>query len=165
MQLLEEKNIHRLFEATLVLKALHSALEIAGGLLLYFASGQAILAVAEMLTQEELVDDPHDLIANILLHGAQAFAVTGHAFAAFYLLSHGVVKLFLIGAIWMEKKWAYPAFMLALSALICYQCYRLSQLWSAGLLALTIFDLAVLALTVHEYRFRLAHGLEQKFWR
>ena len=48
--------------------------------------------------------------------------------------------------------WAYPAFIIALAALITYHSYRLLHGVSIGLAALTVLDAVVLVLTWHEYR-------------
>jgi uncharacterized membrane protein len=148
-----EARIRRLFHVSLLLKAAHSVLEIVGGILLVVVSREGILKIVNRLTQEELFEDPHDWIANYLVQGAQNLSAQSKSFAAFYLLSHGVIKLGLIVAILRNKLWAYPAFMIALVLLIAYQSYKLLHGLSIGLAALTVLDLIVLALTWHEYRF------------
>jgi uncharacterized membrane protein len=40
---------------------------------------------------------------------AQGFSVGTQNFDVFYLLSHGIVKLFLVAALLKNKLWAYPA--------------------------------------------------------
>jgi uncharacterized membrane protein len=42
--------------------------------------------------------------------------------------------------------------MIALCLLIAYQSYQLTLSFSAGLAALTLFDVLMLGLTWHEYR-------------
>jgi len=71
--------------------------------------------------------------------------------AAFFLLSHGSVKLALVLAVMRGFAWAYPAFLGALGLLIGYQTYQLWHDFSVGLTALTIFDVLVFVLTWHEY--------------
>jgi uncharacterized membrane protein len=151
-RLTDEKNAHRFFEFALLLKALHSVLEIVSGILLVAASTDAILRFAKILTQDELLEDPSDVVANYLLRTAQNLSVSSKSVAAFYLLSHGIVKLVLVLAVMRGYRWAYPAFMIALSILIAYQSYRIMLSFSAGLAALTLFDVLVLGLTWHEYR-------------
>lgn len=150
-----EWRIHRVFQISLLLKAAHSVLEIAGGNMLFAMSTDRILRTIQVLTQEELVEDPRDRIANYLLQAARHLSVDEKSAAAFFLLSHEVVKLFLIIAVLRGKPWAYPAFMLALGGLIAYQSYQLLYLVSIGLMALTFLDAIVLMLTWHEYRFAI----------
>jgi uncharacterized membrane protein len=150
--LLSEKSIHKAFEVSLWLKAAHSALEILGGLALWLVSNVTVLHLAEALTRGELMEDPQDRLANALLRGAHSVSTDAQSFAAFYLLSHGVVKLFLVGAVLQNKAWAYPVFMATLVGLIVYQSYRLTHSMSYLLLAITVLDAAVLVMAWHEYR-------------
>jgi Predicted membrane protein (DUF2127) len=48
-------------------------------------------------------------------------SVSSKAAAAFFLLSHGTVKLVLVLAVMRGWAWAYPAFVIALGLLIGYQ--------------------------------------------
>jgi uncharacterized membrane protein len=147
-----QARIHRVFEIGLVLKAAHSVLEIVGGILLLAVSQQYMLRIANLLTQEELLRDPNDRIANYVVKVAHDLSTSARTFAAFYLLSHGIIKLVLIVEILRKRHWAYPAFIIALAALIAYQSYKLLHGLSIGLAALTVLDAVVLVLTWHEYR-------------
>ena len=78
------------------------------------------------LTQHELSEDPHDVIANRILgytHGLTGSAVT---FAALYLLVHGIVKIVLVAALLRNQAWAYPWMIGFLVIFIGYQLYRLA---------------------------------------
>lgn len=147
-----EAGVHRFFEVALLLKAIHSVLEIIGASVLFLASQQAIVGVAKLFTHAELIEDPDDRIANYVIHSAQHLSAADKASAAFFLLSHGTVKLFLVGAVMLGKPWAYPLFMAALAGLIVFQTYQLLSGFSFPLFGLTIVDIIVLWLTVHEYR-------------
>jgi uncharacterized membrane protein len=147
-----QARIHRVFEIGLVLKALHSVLEIIGGILLLAVSREYMLRIANLLTQEELLRDPNDRIAHYVVNLAHDLSTSAKTFAAFYLLSHGLIKLLLIVQILRKRHWAYPAFIIALGALIAYQSYKLLHGLSIGLAALTVLDAVVLVLTWHEYR-------------
>ena len=147
-----EKNIHRAFEISVILKGLHAALELVGGILLYFISTSAIASLVAKFTQEELSQDPSDFVSNYLLHAAQNFSVGSKSFAAFYLVSHGVIKLFLVAGLLRNKRWAYPASLVVLGLFILYQLYRFTFTHSLALIALTVFDLVVIWLIWHEYK-------------
>jgi uncharacterized membrane protein len=69
-----------------------------------------------------------------------------------YLLSHGIIKIILVVALLQQRLWAYPWLIVFLSIFIVYQIYRLVLHLSLGLLALTLFDIFIVALTVLEYR-------------
>ena len=149
---MQEKRIHEIFQVSILLKGAHAAIECVGGLALAFTSTDAIRALVARLTQDELIHDHGDLIANQLLAWAQTFSVQTHDFYAFYLLSHGVVKLALVAGLLLGRLWAYPASLVVMTLFIAYQLYRYSYTHSLGLIVLTIFDLVVIALIWHEYR-------------
>lgn len=83
---------------------------------------------------------------------ADQLTATDPVFASIYLLSHGLVKIVLAIALWMNRLWAYPAAICVFGLFVVYQVYRLQRLYSIGLLLLTIFDVAIIWLTVLEYR-------------
>ncbi len=152
MPILKEKNIHRFFEISVFLKGLHAILETIGGILLYFVSTETLTQLVVRLTQEELTEDPNDFISHQLLQSAKHFSIGSKSFAAFYLLSHGVIKLFLVVGLLKGKDWAYPSSLVVLGFFIAYQVYRFTFTHSLSLIALTIFDLIVMWLIWQEYR-------------
>lgn len=85
------------------------------------------------------------------------FSVAEHNFYAFYLLSHGLVKSVIVYGLLREKLWAYPATFAVFGAFIAYQLYRYSFTHDPALIALSIFDLFVIVLAVHEYRLLRKH--------
>jgi hypothetical protein len=105
----DEKTFRRLFRVSLFLKAAFSLSEIVGGVLAYFISQQYLLHLVTTFTQEELTEDPRDFVAHFLIQSAEQMSVSAQHFAAFYLLSHGIVKTFLIVGLLREKLWYYPA--------------------------------------------------------
>jgi len=147
--------LHRTFEIGMVLKGLDGVLEVIGGILLLVLSPQAIEHLVRGLTQGELSEDPHDLVARYLLHTASHLSHGTTLFGAIYLLSHGVAKLVLVVLVLREKLWAYPWLIALLVAFIVYQLYRITLVrFSAGLAALTVFDVALVWLTWREYQAR-----------
>ncbi|UCI06517.1 DUF2127 domain-containing protein [Mesorhizobium sp. B1-1-8] len=148
----DERRIHQLFEISVWLKGAHALIECLGGLLLYVATTDAIASFVNTLTQEELIEDPNDLIAGYLSQAASQFSVASKEFYAFYLLSHGLIKLLLVIGLLRGKLWSYPASLAALGAFMIYQVYRYSYTHSIGLLVLTVFDAVVMVLIWHEWR-------------
>ncbi len=149
---MRERLIHRVFEASVALKALHALIECIGGILLYAVTTADIVQTVRWMTQSELVEDPQDLVANALLHLASTLSVDAKSFYAFYLLSHGLVKLVLAAGLMANRQWAYPASLAALLSFVAYQLYRFSYTHAWGLLALTLFDIFLIWLVWHEYR-------------
>ncbi len=150
--LLPEPLVRSLFRASLWLKGAHSLIEVLGGLALALLSHEAILRIADALTRAELLEDPRDLVANALRRGAEGFTTDAQSFVAWYLFSHGAIKLVLVAGVLANRLWAYPAFMLALVGFILYQLYRMSFEVTFLLAAITLLDLVVLFLAWHEYR-------------
>ena len=152
-----EKRIHAAFEIGVVLKGLNGLAELVGGTILYFTSLDLIRGIVTWLVHSELIEDPRDRIANYVLHAAEGVSVGGKTFAAFYLLTHGVVKLILVAGLLRNRPWAYPASLAVLGLFIAYQLYRLSFAFSVGLVLLTVFDAVIIVLIWHEYRLVLKH--------
>ncbi len=149
---MQEKNIHRLFRFSVFLKGLHAIIEIVGGILLYTISTSFIVDSLQGIAEAEVLGDTHDIVSNYLLHVAETFSVSGQAFAAYYLLSHGIVKMFLAVGLLRNKLWSYPASIVALGAFILYQVYRYTFTHSIWLIVLTVFDFIVIWLIWHEYK-------------
>ena len=152
--------LDRLFQIGIIGKGLDGAAELLGGILLLLTSADRLRHLAGVLTQGELSEDPHDLIATHLLHSADTLTGGAVRFGAIYLLAHGAVKVVLVIALLLDKFWAYPWMIGVLSLFIGYQLYRIALHPSAGLIALTTFDVFVLALTAREYRRRRQHRQE-----
>ena len=154
---MQERRIHQLFEVSVLLKGAHAVLECIGGLALGLTNNQTIRQLVARATQSELAEDKRDFVANHLLNWAQGFSIETQHFYAWYLLSHGVVKLALVAALLMRKLWAYPTAIVVFGLFIIYQLYRYTQTHGMGLLVLTGLDLIVVGLTWHEYRLMRRH--------
>lgn len=143
--------IHRAFEVGVGLKGLDGALEIIGGLLLLTISPRHVSTLVLQLTQHELSEDPHDLVASYLVRLSKGLTVEGQLFGAAYLLTHGVVKLALVAALLKRRLWAYPAAIGLFALFGAYQVYRYTFTHSLYLILLTILDVVVICLTWLEY--------------
>ncbi len=149
--------LDKTFKVGVVLKGLDGILEVIGGILLLFLSPDAIEHIVRTLTGHELSEDPHDFIATHLLHTASHLTTGTTLFGAIYLLSHGVAKVVLVVFVLRDKLWAYPWLIALLLVFIGYQLYQITAVhFSAGLTALTVFDIALVWLTWREYRSRRA---------
>lgn len=150
---LDEKKIHLVFEVSLWFKAVFALSEIIAGVVAYFVPPQLFLTLVLWVTKEEFVEDPHDLVANFLLHTVQHLSVGTQEFAAVYLLGHGAIKLWLIVGLLRERLWYYPVAMVVFGLFIVYQLYRFTFTHSIWLLLITVLDVVIIALTWHEYRY------------
>jgi uncharacterized membrane protein len=140
---MQEKRIHQLFVVSVLAKGAHALIEIAGGLALYLLSAGAIARWLDELDRGGWLE--------------RHFPLSEQHFYAFYLLSHGAVKAVLVAGLLREKLWAYPASFAVFGAFIAYQLYRYSYTHEVGLILLSVFDLFVIALAVHEYRLLRKH--------
>ncbi len=158
------KTIHLLFVISVIGKAVDGVLEIVGGSVLFFVNPDQIGWIARVLTQHELSEDPHDLVAGFLLHSAQHLSTNTKTFAALFLLWHGVVKAGLVLGLLRQKLWAYPTAIAAFCLFLVYQIYRYFNTHSVWLLVLSVLDLFVIVLAWLEYKrlrsSREFHGAE-----
>ena len=152
-KLTKEKNIHGVFEISVVLKGIYSMLEIIGGIFAFFVTKAFIISTVLMYTQEELTEDPKDFIAHYLITVANNLSVGTKYFVAFFLLIHGIIKLILIVGLLKKKMWSYPSSILVFSLFIIYQSYKFYLSHSVGLILLTVLDVLIILLTIHEYRY------------
>jgi uncharacterized membrane protein len=147
----KEKYVHEAFLASVILKGLSAFLELLFGAILLFT--REVNEVLSYFVTRELVEDPHDFLATKIMHALPHFTARAQFFAAFYLLSHGVIKAFLFWGLIRKKVWAYPSSMAFLGALIAYQIVKCAISFSWPLALLTAFDALLLLLVWHEYRF------------
>ncbi|WP_145574402.1 DUF2127 domain-containing protein [Yersinia mollaretii] len=153
-----EKNIHAVFEVSLLLKAILATLEIVTGILTYFITPHFLLNLLHRITQVEFIEQRGDVVANYLLHAAQSLSISSLHFAAFYLVAHGVIKLWIIIGLWRKRLGYYPMAMVIFSLFIVYQLYRYTFTHSPLLILITLLDAVVIVLTLLEYR-QLRHSL------
>lgn len=154
---MNEHRIRRVFLVSVLLKGAHAVIECVGGVALSLVSTATIANLVNAITQEELLEDPNDFIATHLLALAQGFSVETKNFYAFYLLSHGAVKLLLVIGLLRRKLWSYPASLIVFGLFIVYQLYRYSYTHGVGLIVLSVFDIVVMGLIWHEYRLLRQH--------
>lgn len=146
------KTLHALFDISVILKAVDGVLEILGGIVLLLVRPDQIHWVLQAITLHELGEDPNDAVATFLLESVQRVSTDTQMFAAFFLLWHGLIKVGLVVALLRRQLWAYPTAIVAFGLFLTYQLYRYSHTGSVWLLALSVLDLFVIALTWLEYR-------------
>lgn len=159
----EEKKIERdilwLFDLALIVKIINGSLEVLTALLILFVPPSFVLKLSELVTAGEIARDADDLVATTIQSAAVAFTVHPHYFLAAYLALHGAIKVLLVIGIFAKKRIAYPLFMGALIIFASYEAYRGIVLHELLLQAFAVFDVALLFLTLHEYRRRYGQRL------
>ncbi|MGA9883859.1 MAG: DUF2127 domain-containing protein [Candidatus Acidiferrales bacterium] len=143
--------LHATFRTGIAIKAFDGILETIGGVLLWFVKPATMNRALHFVFQHELSRDPHDFFAEHVLHFSANVAHGSLVFASLFLLSHGIVKIVLAVALWMNDLWAYPLAIFVFGAFTVYQIYRYAHTHSLALLILTVFDAAVVWLTWEEY--------------
>ena len=146
-----------LFRLSVLLKGLDAVLEILGAVALWLVSPGFIASAVHFLTQDEIAEDPHDLVANWLRHAAARFSLSSEHFMAIYLLAHGLIKIVMVVALLRNRLWAYPAAIFVFSGFIAYQLYRFTLTGGIGLILLSAFDTFLIALIWLEFRAQRRH--------
>ena len=152
-----EREVRFFFRLSVFLKGVDAVLEIIGGVLAFIVSPTTVVWLVDIFTRRELIEDSHDKIVGLLRQAAEHYSITGSTFLALYLLSHGLVKIFLVVGLLKNKMWAYPISLLVLGAFMVYQIYRYSYSHSLLMLGLTVFDLIVVWLIWREWRIQKKH--------
>lgn len=143
--------LDNVFRAGITLKGIDGLLETVGGLLLLLIHPSALNPIVRALTQHELSHDHQDFIAVHVLRASATLLTGNRLFASLYLLAHGVTKVVLVVALWMNELWAYPLTIFVFAAFSAYQLYRYSHTHSIAMLFLTIFDVVLIYLTWLEW--------------
>jgi uncharacterized membrane protein len=141
-----------LFRCSLLLKGLDAVLELAGGVALWLLSPAMIVNAVAFLTQDEVTENRHDVVALYLRAAADRLSLSSEHFMAAYLFAHGAVKILVVIAVLKNKLWGYPLAIVVFSGFVAYQIYRYSLFGGAGLIALSLFDVIVIVLVWLEYR-------------
>ncbi|MDO8521711.1 MAG: DUF2127 domain-containing protein [bacterium] len=144
-----EHKIYEVFVASIIIKGLNAILEIVLGLLLLFTD--VVHNVVLALAQKEIIEDPNGWVATYI-QSLVSTTPQAQSFGALYLLSHGIVKVFLVVGLLRNKLWAYPATMVVLVLFISYQLIRYLNTHSILLIFLSVFDALVIWLVWHEYK-------------
>ena len=144
--------LHDSFEVGILLKGIDAVLETLSGVALFFVTPSIINNFIIAISKSELSEDPSDFVFTHLIDFASHLSVSSQSFIAFYLLWHGIVKLFVVGSLWKGKIWAYPTGIIFFFIFIIYQIYRYTFTHSAWLIVLTIFDAIIIYLTWVEYQ-------------
>jgi uncharacterized membrane protein len=142
---------HDAFRAGISAKGFDGILETVGGALLWFVKPSSF-AWMQTFWLHQLSYSRHNFVAVHMLHMSQRLASSDPVFASIYLLSHGLIKVVLAVALWLDELWAYPLAIVIFGGFCVYQVYRYTHTHSEALLWLTVFDVAVVILTWAEYR-------------
>ncbi|MFE6967921.1 DUF2127 domain-containing protein [Isoptericola sp. NPDC057653] len=140
------------FVVGILLKGLDGLVELVAGAALLVLRQDQVLALTRSAVAQELQEDPHDLVAHLLLHEASALSHGTALVAGLFLLLHGVVKVAIVGALLAGSRRVYPWAVGALAAFLVVQVVQTVISPGVGVALLTLLDALVLWLTWHEWR-------------
>ncbi len=149
--------LDKTYEIGLLIKGIDGVFELAGGLLLWLIPRDTVSRLTKALTQNQLDKNPHDVIANHILHLGQSLAHGRNWFAIAFLLSHGIIKIALVAALLRNKLWAYPWALVVLTLFLIYQVYAFIIKPGFGMGFLSVLDVLIIWLVWREW-----HKVEPK---
>lgn len=152
-----EKRTYWFFRISVLTKGVISLIETISGVLV-LTIPTVLLGIVISMSQDELMEEPGDLIATHSLQLAQQFSVTSTAVIGVYLLTRGLIKLGLVAALLKNQLWAYPASLTIFSLFILYQLYEIAIGHSALIVAITLVDIVVVYMIWSEYAIVKKHG-------
>jgi len=149
----EEKSVYEFFLLSVLAKGAISLVEVVSGTALFFIPPAFIVASATFI----LSYLPQGHIVSAVTGEVAKYTTGTVTFVALYLLSRGLIKIFLIAALLKNLLWAYPASLVVLALFVIYQGYQIITSHSIIVTAITIFDLVVMYFIWREWRIVLRH--------
>ncbi|MBM7502790.1 DUF2127 domain-containing protein [Agromyces aurantiacus] len=149
---MRERVLDLAFLVGVLLKGVDGLVEVVGGVVLLAVPSDRLLGAARAVTAHELAEDPHDVLANLLVHGVQHLDLGTSRFLAAYLLLHGLVKLAIVAALLLGTRRVYPWAIAALLGFLVFQVTQLIAAPTVTVLVLTVFDVLIVVLTWREWR-------------
>jgi uncharacterized membrane protein len=143
--------LHQLYNVSVIFKGIDGILEIIGGLLLIFFSPLTITRTVLFLGRTELTEGSRHHLLSYLYQIASGISLHRRHFYSLLFISHGAVKLILVGGLMKNKLWAYPTTMVIFTAFVFYQ---ISEIYSSPfvlLVGITVIDVFVVLLIGREY--------------
>ena len=144
--------LDKLFEFSLLIKAVTATLEVIGAILLMVVPSQAAVDFVHHITQRELYENHHSAIAHTVTEWVNSLWLTSHGFAITFLLVHAAIKYTIVFGLLRNKRWAYPFGFSTLILMMAYQLYDIVVHFSWGMVVLFVFDIFVLWLVWREYQ-------------
>ena len=94
-----KKLIDIIFDAVVLIKSFFGLFEVLAGIVFAISGKLIVNNVIIAFAQQEIADDPNDIIANFLIKITSDFTAGSYLFAVVYLIFHGIINLFLVIAL------------------------------------------------------------------
>jgi uncharacterized membrane protein len=145
---------HSLFEYAIVAKGFIGVWEIVSAFLILFVSKAEFSSLFSLIARSELLENPRDMFINFIAQNLQTLSLNTKIFIAIFILIHGLLDIFLVIQLYRNKIWAYLLAIAVMLIFIGYQIYRITLYHSPVLVVITIFDLFLVGLIWHEYKYQ-----------
>lgn len=144
--------LDKTYEIGILIKGIDGFVELVAGLFLLIVRPATIGHWTHLITQAELNENAHNVIATHVLHYGESLARGRNVFAIAFLLTHGIIKLVLVISLLRGKMWAYPFALVTLGLFVVYQAYELVVKTTFGMSFLTALDLLIIWLVWREWQ-------------
>jgi len=104
-----------------------------------------------MVFHAEIAESPRDPFWQFLIDEWHTISLSGNSFWGLLFMAHGITKLALSVALLKNKLWAYPTAAVVFALFVGYEIYSLTNRPSLFLFLITLFDIVVVGLILHEY--------------
>jgi uncharacterized membrane protein len=132
-------------------RMLYGFLRLILGLFLLHLVGTPFADIFYKIMSHELIEDPNDLLVQVVGPLLQNFSLTVNYFIATYLVLWGIIDIFLSINLLKRKKWAFPISIYTIGILVLYEIYRFSYTHSFVLACVIIIDIILIWLIRKEY--------------
>lgn len=149
----EEHVVYEFFLWSVLAKGLISLIEVITGIAIFFIPPSRIVLLGVFLLNYL----PFHTVQGLLMQEIAKYTAGTVTFVALYLLSRGLIKVFLIWSLIKNQLWAYPASLVVLGGFVLYQGYQIAVDRSLIVLGITLFDLVVMYFIWREWRIVKAH--------
>ena len=151
-----ERTVYELFKWSVLLKGAISVAEVIAGLVLLIIPAKYMIALVQS-SGVWLAGYADNSITMHITNELMRFESGTALFVAFYLLTRGLIKCFLIAGLLKNILWAYPASLVVLGLFVVYQAYEIATKGSVFVIAITAFDLVVMYLIWREWKIVKRH--------
>jgi uncharacterized membrane protein len=142
----------KLFRAAITIKGIDGALQLVAGIVLIFVPGRVITELVHVVVSRDLLGSPGGPLATHLQLATHDFVEgSSRTFVVAYLLSHAVVKLGLVAALWRKIMPAYPVAVVVMTVFVVVELLRGVQTHSILLPVLAALDVLIILFVIKEY--------------
>lgn len=133
-------------------RILYGFIRILLGLSLLGFLGKTTPDIVHAMLRPELIEDPGDILAGMMLPILTYFSFTITAFLPVYFIFWGSVDAFLSWQLIKHRLWAFPLSISLMTAFTAYESYRVTHTHSLILVAVIVIDIILIGVVAGEYR-------------